>query len=276
MKKFIFLVFLLTMVPGSSLLAIASPGDSDTTVSRSSWPESLRVTIDPGEFRWHHFCYEAELRVSPFPVPKMTAKIPERLTIYIDRDTPGTTFWVKSDAEDKKFARSDYLVLHRDQVQVKGRLRWRINSSAKVTVRTGTLSKTVDTEVSFPMFLLLICMLGGAAGGWLRRIRDTKSVVPVRLFSKKWSQRLLPVHESLVSMVAGVLLYLLNLVSPVYLGFRTGLEEGWLTLVQPLLIGFIGGWGGINLLVHSLNQFFRSTEPREAAGSLSETKSNKK
>lgn len=128
------------------------------------------------------------------------------------------------------------------------------------------------------MHLLMFCMLGGAMGGWLRRSRDPSSVVdlPVRLLPEKWSRRLVPVRESLVSMVAGILLYLLNLVSPIYLEFRPGHEGGWLMLVEPTLIGFAGGWGGISLLVHSLNLIFRSPETGKAAEALSENKSRKK
>ncbi len=73
----------------------------------------------------------------------------------------------------------------------------------------------------------------------------------------------MPIREVFVSMIAGILLYLLNEVSPIYLGFRAGFGEEWLALVSPLLIGFLGGWGGINLLVGLLEQLFG--KGREAA-----------
>ncbi len=77
-------------------------------------------------------------------------------------------------------------------------------------------------------------------------------------------------------MVAGLLLYLLNSVSPFYLEFRVGLGAGWLVLVQPLLVGFIGGWSGIYLLVSLLDQFFKNGKVEPVVVDSAELESSKK
>jgi len=265
MKNLKLIIFIFSLGVGSSLTLHATPQQPDSTIS-TLLPDSLRVTIDPGEFKWRRLRYEAELRVSAIYPPESAAARADSLTIFINMDTPGTTFWVKTGEGDEEYVRSDYLTLYKDEIQAKGKLRWRISGYAQVTVKACNLRNTKRTEANFPVMLILVCIFGGVLGGWLRRSRDPGSVVklPVRLFSQKWSRRLEPIRELFFSMVAGVFLYLLNLVSPVYLEFRTGLSEGWLVLVQPLLIGFIGGWSGINLLVNLLNQSFRSPKTGKA------------
>ncbi|MBC8186329.1 hypothetical protein H8E88_35045 [candidate division KSB1 bacterium] len=263
------------MMMGIGLSIDAVPEQRDSTASQLL-PGSLRVTIDPGEFRWRRFRYEAEMRVSAIYPAGSKLNRPESLIIFVDVETPGTTFWNKISGDKERYERSDQMTLTKGQDQVTGKLCWRISNNVKVTVNAGKLKQTAETSINFPIFLLLFCTLGGALGGWLRRTRDPKSVVdiPVQILSKKMSHRLEPLRESFVSMVAGILLYLLNLVSPVYLELRSELSQGWLVLIPPLLIGFSGGWGGIYLLVGFLNQIFHSAKPGKNAGSKSPEKPN--
>jgi hypothetical protein len=41
-------------------------------------------------------------------------------------------------------------------------------------------------------------------------------------------------------------------------------RPGRMAPTQPLLVGFIGGWGGISLLVSFLNYTFRGNAPKKA------------
>lgn len=261
----------------SIILATCLPMQ-EPAMAQTLRPDSLRVTIDPGVFRWLRFRYEAEVRVSAFYPAGSEAVIPESLTVFVDVPPQGVTFWKKGNQKDAGYVRTDYLTLYRDQVQAKGVVRWLLRGEAEVTAKAGNLRKTVTSTPDFPMFLLLVCVLGGGLGGWLRQIRDPSTVVdiPVQLLPKKLSGFLEPAREIFVSMVAGLLLYLLNLVSPVYLEFRLGLGAGWLVLVQPLLVGFIGGWSGIYLLVSLLNQFFKNGKVEPVVVDTEQMESSKK
>ncbi len=260
MSRLSFFGFLISIILATCLPGGTAPKMQDPAMAQTIKPDSLRVTIDPGVFRWLRFRYEAEVRVSAFYPPGSEAAIPESLRVFVDVQPQGVTFWKKGGQKDAGYVPTDYLTIYRDQVQAKGLVRWLLSGQAVVTAQAGTMRETVTTIPNFPVLLFLVCVLGGGVGGWLRKMRDPSSVVdiPVRLLPKKLSRLLEPVREIFISMVAGLLLYLLNLVSPVYLEFRLGFEAGWLVLVQPLLIGFIGGWSGIYLLVSLLNQLFKS------------------
>jgi hypothetical protein len=222
----------------------------DSAANHVVYPDSLRIMIDAGEFRWRRLRYEAEVRVSAIYAQENQDVIPESLIVWIDVETPGASFWVNDDN------RNDFLVLHKNDVQVKGKIRWFSGGEVRITAHTGRVRATKQTEASIPVLLLLVTLFGGMVGGWLRRVRDPSSVIklPGRLLSEKWSRRLAPVREMIISMIAAFLLYLLNEVSPIYIEFRSEYGPEWLVLAQPLLVGFIGGWGGINLLVGLLAQ----------------------
>jgi hypothetical protein len=237
----------------------AATNAQDSASAQVIYPDSLRVTVDAGEFRWRKFRYEAEVRVAPIYLNGDDSQAPAVLYIWVNLETPGASLWLDENA------RGDYLTLRKGQPQAKAKIRWFTSGRVKLTAQAGRSRTTVETHVVFPVLLLLAALCGGALGGWLRRARDPSSVVNlhVRLLPEKWSRRLTPIREVLVSMIAGILLYLLNEVSPIYLGFRATFGEEWLALVSPLLIGFLGGWGGINLLVGLLEQLFG--KGREAA-----------
>jgi len=260
MSRLSLLEFLISIILATCLPGGAAPRTQEPAMAQTIQPDSLRVTIDPGVFRWLRFRYEAEVRVSAHYPAGSEAARPESLIVFVDVQPQGVTFGKKIGQKDAGYVRSGYLTLYRDQVQATGVVRWLLSGYAEVTAKVGNLRKTATSTPNFPVLLLLVCVLGGGVGGWLRQIRDPSTVVdiPMRLLPKKLSRYLEPVREIFVSMVAGLLLYLLNLVSPVYLEFRLGLGAGWLVLVQPLLIGFIGGWSGIYLLVSLLNQVFKS------------------
>ena len=223
--------------------------------------DSLRVTIEPGKFRWWPFRYEAEVRVSPV---YSGSDAPDSLIVFVDVETPGATFWVNE--EEGQYVKSDYLTIYKNQVQAKGMVSWLFSGYVQVTAKTNRLRTTKEASVNFPVLILLACLIGGGLGGWLRRGRDSGSRIelPARWLPSKWSRRLESVHEMAISMIIGLLVFLLNFVSPVYLDFRAGLNEGWLVLAQPLLIGFAGGWGGIHLLAGVLGQVIKSEKAGEA------------
>jgi hypothetical protein len=255
LKTFIQTLFACGLVSNSFSLVQAAPNWQDTTAvpTKPVYADSPLVSIDAGEWRWSKFRYEAELRIAaPVYLERGSANAPANIYIWVNVETPGASLW----QDDNR--RIDYLALSKDQPQVTVKVRWLTGGPITLAVRTGGIKTTVQTRAAFPVLLLLVSSFGGAVGGWLRRARDPASVVDlrVRLLPEKWSRRLAPVREVIVSMIAGVLLYLLNEVSPIYLGFRSGFGEEWLALVPPLLIGFIGGWGGINLLVGLLEQLF--------------------
>ncbi len=50
--------------------------------------------------------------------------------------------------------------------------------------------------------------------------------------------------------------------SPFYLEFRPQLDADWLILAQPLIVGFMGGWGGIKLLINVVDQVFKSKKSK--------------
>jgi hypothetical protein len=254
------------------LPARAAASVQDSVSAQVIDPDSLRVTIDAGEFRWRKFRYEAEVRVAPIYLNGDDSKAPEVLYIWVNLETPGASLWLDENA------RGDYLMLRKGQPQAKAKIRWFASGRVKLTAQAGRSRTTVETHVVFPVLLLLAALFGGALGGWLRRARDPSSVVNlhVRLLPEKWSCRLTPIREMLVSMIAGILLYLLNEVSPVYVGFRAGFGEEWLALVSPLLIGFIGGWGGINLLVGLLEQLFGKGRESAKAKAAAEPAPEKK
>ena len=261
----------------SIILATCLPMQ-EPAMAQTLRPDSLRVTIDPGVFRWLRFRYEAEVRVTAFYPPGSESAIPESLRVLVDVQPQGVTFWKKGPQKDAGYVATDYLTLYRNEGQAKGLVRWLLSSQAVVTANADKVGKSATTEPHFPVLLFLVCVLGSGLGGWLRQIRDPSSVIkiPVRLLPKRLGRRLAPLHEIFVSMVAGLLLYLLNSVSPLYLEFRLGLDAGWLVLVQPLLIGFIGGWSGIYLLVSLLNQFFKNGKVEPVVVETPQLESSKK
>nr|NIR47812.1 hypothetical protein [candidate division KSB1 bacterium]NIR71462.1 hypothetical protein [candidate division KSB1 bacterium]NIS23383.1 hypothetical protein [candidate division KSB1 bacterium]NIT70274.1 hypothetical protein [candidate division KSB1 bacterium]NIU23997.1 hypothetical protein [candidate division KSB1 bacterium] len=163
-------------------------------------------------------------------------------------------FWVDVSG-DGDYERRKYLVWQKGQVQAKGKVRWLVGASVKLTAQSDGITQPVVVEVAFPLLLLLVCCAGGAIGGWFRRSLDptSKIDVPFTMLPGKWSQKLEPLREAFVSMLVGLLLFVFNAVSPLYLEFRSPDEAQWLGLAHPLLLGFIGGWGGINLLIGLLH-----------------------
>ena len=221
----------------------------DSAATQFICPDSLRITIYPGEFKWRKFRYEAEVQIYPYYSPENKKR--DDLQILINIETPGASFWI----DDER--RRDVLVLRKNQDQAFGKIRWFSGGEVKLTAQSCNYkTSTKKAEVALPVLLWLVILLGGFLGGWMRRVATPTSTVNfhVPLLPKKWGHRIEPIREIAISMVAAFLLYLLNEVSPIYLEFRSAFGSPWLVLVQPLLVGFIGGWGGINLLIGLLDQ----------------------
>ncbi len=150
----------------SIILATCLPMQ-EPAMAQTLRPDSLRVTIDPGVFRWLRFRYEAEVRVTAFYPPGSEAARPESLTVFIDVQPQGTTFWKKGSQKGADYVRSDYLTLYRDQVQAKGVVRWLLSGDAEVTAKVGNIrGEPVKTVPNLPVLLFLVCVLGSGLG-WL-------------------------------------------------------------------------------------------------------------
>lgn len=258
MKTLRYFYIILFMGIGTCFPLAAMPAPPDSTIGAPVNPDSLRVKPDQAVFDWRNVVYKSEVRFTALYPPGREADIPDSIIIYIDFQTPGATFWVPVDPDSKRLRKTDYLVLYKNQVQARGYIQWLSENAIKFTARTNGTSKRGEATISFPVLLFLLCMLGGATGGWLRRINSEQKLsdIPFRLFPEKISRYLAPLREMFVGIITGNLLFLLNLVSPFYLEFRAAENLPWLGLTEPLLIGFLGGWGGIHLLVGLLNQFF--------------------
>lgn len=247
---------------------------SPTAASSLLKPDSIRITAYSGEFRWRHFYYEAELQVSIFYPTDNKAFRPDSQMIFVNFKTPGAALWIRTGEDD--YVKRDYLIQHINELQATGKIRWSFTNSVKLEVKAdGCKKKELEITVNIPMLLLLVAMFGGLLGGWLRRSRDPNSVINIhiRVLPEKWSRRIEPIREILISIIVGMLLYLINLISPIYLGFRAENDESWHMLLHPLIIGFIGGWGGINLLINILNNIFSATKTNKAKKVISTTKS---
>jgi len=230
----------------------------DSIATQFVCPDSLRLTVYPGAFRWLKFQYEAEVQVYPYYSPEQRNR--NDLEILINIETPGASFWI----DDEQ--RRDVLVLRKDQDQATGKIRWFSGGEVKLAAQICNYkTSTKKAEVALPVLLWLVILFGGLLGGWIRRVVKPTSTVNLRvpLLPAKWGQRVEPVREIAISMVAAFLLYLLNEVSPIYIEFRSAYGPAWLVLVQPLLVGFIGGWGGINLLIGLLDQVLQRGKKTE-------------
>lgn len=257
-RSLIILFFILSLGGESFSPELANAQGETSAPAQFQLPDSLRVTIDPGVFNLGKLRYEAKLRVSPLYGSDVESQRPESLIVWIDIESPGA-FWTDPSAEDKYDNPSDHVLLRNDQVQVMGLVRWPLGGPIKVTAHFYNVSKTVVAIPTIPWLLLLISFAGGGLGGWLRRFREPHSVVdlPIKVLPKNLSVALQPIRETVIGTIAGLMLFLLNAVSPIYLEFRIPDGFEWLILAQPLFVGFIGGWGGINLLVGLLDQVFK-------------------
>ncbi len=242
----------LILICNLALLSFASQpamAQNDSATTQFVCPDSLRLTVYPGAFRWRKFQYEAEVQIYPYYSSQKRNRTD--LEILINIETPGASFWI----DDEQ--RRDVLVLRKDQDQAIGKIRWFSGGEVKLTAQTCNNKTPIKTAaVSLPVLLWLVILLGGFLGGWMRRVANPASTVNLRvsLLPEKWGKRVAPIREISISMVAAFLLYLLNEVSPIYIEFRSAYGPAWLVLAQPLLVGFIGGWGGINLLIGFIEQ----------------------
>jgi len=251
------LMFICSMAV-TSFAPLLAKAQEDSAATQFVCPDSLRLTVYPGEFKWRKFRYEAEVQIYPYYSPEKKKR--DDLQILINIETPGASFWI----DDEQ--RRDVLVLRKNQDQAIGKIRWFSGGEVKLTAQTCNYkTPTKITEVSLPILLWLVILLGGFLGGWMRRMANPSSAVNLRvsLLPEKWSKRVAPFREIAISMVAAFLLYLLNEVSPIYIEFRSAYGPAWLVLVQPLLVGFIGGWGGINLLIGLLDQVLQRGKKTE-------------
>ncbi len=256
MNNFVKIIFILSLVAGSCLPATAQ--EPLATDVKPLLPDSLRVTITPVVYRWLSFHYEAEVSVTPLYPSDETLPRKDSLVVLIDvKPSDDVSFLVKSGKGEDDYVTTDRLIIYKDQGQIKGKITWLVSDSVTVMASFGTQSTSKSIGIKLPMLLMLLSLGGGVLGGWLRRHRDPKSVMdlPVNIFSEVLSRRIEPFRELFISALVGFLIYLLNEYSPVSLQFSKNLNEGWLVLGQPLLIGFLGGWGGSNLLVGMLSHF---------------------
>lgn len=83
-RRLVLLILVFILIAKVSLLASASYSGQEVSASRQIWPDSLRVTIDAGEFHWQRLRYEAELRVAAFYPPASAANRPDSLTMFVD------------------------------------------------------------------------------------------------------------------------------------------------------------------------------------------------
>jgi hypothetical protein len=190
--------------------------------------------VDSGVFRWRQLSYVADVRFLVIYPPDAEANEPDSLMVFIDLEGKGATFWAASNNEEGEFVKTDYIVLRKDRPLVKGQVRWLSGNPVILTAKLNGIKVAKEINVYIPMLLFILCLAGGAIGGWLRFvwIPDPKTK-KLRSQMKKWRRLLEPLKEIVVGMVAGVLLYLLNLISPLYLEFRPILGAGWLGLAQP-------------------------------------------
>lgn len=253
MKTLVYIITLISLWAASFLPLVAQPNGQDSTAIQPAYPDSLRVTVDPGVFSWGKVSYIADVRFLTISPVEDEANGPDSLMVFIDLETKGATFWAASNNEGGKFVKTDYIVLRKNRPLAKGQVRWLSGNPVILTAKLNDIKVTKEATVFIPMLLLILCLTGGAIGGWLRFAWIPKPTTKTsRSHPNKWQKLLEPLKEIAVGMVAGVLLYLLNMISPLYLEFRPILGAGWLGLVQPLVVGFIGGWGGISLLVNLL------------------------
>lgn len=253
-------VFLLVL----SVTAYSRQGDATSYAH----PESLRVSLEHGVFDWKRMRYTANLKISLLDEKRDIVRADQDYKILVDIKAKDASLWVDSDRDGICDGTDDHLLLPRDGEQVSGEIRWRISEDVRVHAYHGELKSPefVGTRASLPTFIFIICVFGGALGGWLRRTINPKSELklPFTLLPEKISKSIVPAREIFMSSIAGFLIYMLNLASPIYIGLKSPENADWFMVAEPLLIGFVGGWGGVGLLVTMIEQFVRRRSPAAA------------